>query len=113
MLLKTLEIISKEYVNILVPWAYFDGASHETSICGGGLVLYLNEYHFFIYQIGLGRGTNNYAYILSLKFLLCFSIKKDCQNLQTYGDLMNVKNWLMKHKDVNHTLLPILEEILH
>ena len=62
----------QEFIDTTKPWDYFDGAA-QNSICGGGASLHLSENHFFHLKMGLGRGTNNYAELLSLKLLLLFA----------------------------------------
>ena len=43
-----------------VPWGFFYGAS-QNNICGGGVILFLSEHHFFELMVGLGDGSNNFA----------------------------------------------------
>ena len=71
---------------------FFYGAA-QNNACGGGALLFLSVTHFFELTVGLGEGTNNYAELLSLKLLLIFAAKKGCQNINIYGDSMNVINW--------------------
>lgn len=62
--------------------------------------------------MGLGRGTNNYAELMSLKLLPLFTREKGIQQLQIFGDSMNVINWTRKHQTCHSIFLcPILEEI--
>jgi ribonuclease HI len=62
--------------------------------------------------MGLEKGTNNYVELVSLKLLLLFSKEKGLQQLQMFGDSMNVINWTRKHQTCHSVFLsPILEEI--
>ena len=74
------------------PWGFFDGAA-QNDLCGGGAYLYLSESHYFSLSMGLGVGTNNFAEIMSLKFLLIFVVEKGIKRLTVLGDSMNVINW--------------------
>ena len=75
------------------PWAFFDGAA-QNNVCGGGVVLFFAESHFFVISMGLGGGTNNFAELMSLKLLLIFALEKGCNDLNILGDSMNVINWI-------------------
>lgn len=97
-----------------MPWAFFDGASlNHQSVCGGGGVLYKTESHYFHLVAGLGRGSNNYAELMSLKLLMLFALEQGCLSLQIFGDSMLVIDWA---KETTHcqvmVLLPILEEVI-
>jgi len=48
------------------PWAYFDSSMHNGR-CGGGVVLYLNNNHYFKLKSGLGSGMNNISELYNLK----------------------------------------------
>jgi ribonuclease HI len=62
--------------------------------------------------MGLGRGTNNYVELMALKLLLLFTREKGIQQIQIFGDSMNVINWTRKHQTCHNIFLcPILEEI--
>jgi ribonuclease HI len=62
--------------------------------------------------MGLGRGTNNYVELMVLKILLVFTREKGLQQIQIFGDSMNVINWTRKHQTYyNIFIFPILEEI--
>lgn len=51
-------------------WGYFDGASQaEGAFCGGRFVLYLTKQHSFHVILVLGRGSNNWAELLTCKSL--------------------------------------------
>lgn len=103
-----------EQIDFTLPWAYFDGASsYHQSVCGEGAVLYKTEFHFFHLVAGLGRGTNNYAELMSLKLLMLFALEQGCLSLQVFGDSLLVIDWA---KEITHchvmVLLPILEEVI-
>ena len=86
------------------PWAFFDGEAQNNS-CGGGVVLFLTESHFFVLSMGLGGGTNNFAELMSLKLLLMFAVEKGCTALNILGDSMNVINWINQTQECRHLRL--------
>ena len=86
------------------PWGYFDGAA-QNNICGGGVVLYVNENHYFEMSVGLGAGSNNRAELLSLQLILIFAAKKGCRSLQIFGDSLNVINWVKKIQTCSDLIL--------
>jgi len=61
--------VEEEQIKEGVPWAYFDGASQNNK-AGAGIVIHLNNNHTLKASIRLGNGTNNYAELSALKFLL-------------------------------------------
>jgi len=73
---------------------------HRTLSVEEEQLLHLLENHFFHLKMGLGRGINNYAKLLFLKFLLLFAKEKDLHHLQLFGDSMNVINWTNKNNFV-------------
>jgi len=86
------QIIVDEETNSQLPWTYFDGASNENGVFGGGLILHLNSYQFLKSKIGLNRGTNIFDELLSLQLVLCWALEKDFHSLQVFGDSLNVIN---------------------
>lgn len=72
--------ISVKTIERTFPWAYFDGSAQQDG-CGEGVVLHLSEDHYFKIKMGLGRGTNNYLELNSLRLLLIFSLEKGCRQL--------------------------------
>ena len=59
-------------------------------------------------------GTNNYAELMTLKLLLCFSIERNCRQLQVYGDSMVVINSMNKIQKCRTASLDALyEETTH
>ena len=79
-----------------------------------GACLYLNESHFFQISLGLGTGTNNYAELMTLKLLLCFSNGRNCRQLPVYGDLMVVIKQMNKiQKCRTASLDALFEETTH
>ena len=80
-------------------------------VVGGGL--FKTESHSFFLSAGLGRGTNNFAELMSLRLLLLFALEQGCLSLQVFGDSMLVIEWVKEVHLCNvMLLLPILEEIL-
>ena len=62
--------------------------------------------------MGLGRGANNFVELFALKLLLCFSLEKNCRNIQIIGDSMVVINQMNKiQKCRNINLRPLFEEV--
>lgn len=61
--------------------------------------------------MGLGGGTNNFTDLITAKHLIQFALEKHCKNLQIFGDLKIVCNWINKTSNCySHTLRPILDE---
>ena len=59
---------------------------------GAGVILYLAENHSFELIVGLGESGNNRVELLSLKLLLILAAEKGCNNLNVFGDSLNVIN---------------------
>ena len=55
--------------------------------------------------MGLGGGTNNFAELMSLKFLLMFAIEKRCTDLNFMGDALNVINWINQTQECRNLRL--------
>ena len=102
-----LETIDKDF-----PWEYFDGAVGIEG-CGGGVVLYLSDSHYFHLKMSLGPGTNNYSKLNSLIFILIFSLEKRCNMIHIFGDSKIIINWFNNNAICHvHTLRSLLDEIL-
>jgi hypothetical protein len=42
------------------PWDFFDGSYQDSpKMCGHGVILFLDHYHFFSLKYGVGLGANN------------------------------------------------------
>lgn len=63
-----------ENINHSHPWAYFVSSTQESG-CGGGAILYLSESHHFQIQMGLGKGINNFAELITVKYLIQFALE--------------------------------------
>ena len=113
---KTLKIrnVREELIDKTLPWGFFDGASQDQRLhCGGGGVLYKSNSHYFHFSVGLGRGTNNYDELMTLRLLLLFTLEQGCMSLQVYGDSLLVIEWAKELIQCHVVLLlPILEEVL-
>ena len=58
------------------------------------------------------EGSTNFAELLALKILLVFALEKGCSDLQVFGDLMLLINWINKTWSFTHTqLLSLLSEV--
>jgi ribonuclease HI len=76
-------------------WGFFDGVSQDKgSICGAGGCLYITDDHFFLLKAGLGRGTNNHAELLALKFLLKLAMNQVITKMQVDGDSEVILYWV-------------------
>ena len=104
----------EEQIEKNIPWGYFDGASQDQQMtCGGGGVLYKTETHSFQFSAGLGRGTNNYAELMTLRLLMLFALEHGCLSLQVFSDSMLVIEWAKEILQCHvMRLLPILEEVI-
>lgn len=92
----------------------FDGSvKGNPSICGNGVVLFLNEQNWISFKEGLSKGTNNFAELGTLKLLLLRAIEYGCKSLQVFGDSMVIINWENGIQCChNLILLPIFEDIV-
>lgn len=96
-----------------MPWAYFDGASQNTT-AGAGLVIHLDEGHSLLASVGIGTGSNNFAELTALKLLLCWLIHRHIFTIQIFGDSLNVINWVNGNSRCqNYMLRPLLDEIMN
>eukprot|EP00253_Pinus_taeda_P001922 PITA_01922 len=99
-------------INENFPWAFFDGASQQNR-AGAGLCIYLNNEHSLKASVGLGLGSNNFAELVALRLLMCWTLQKNILRIQIYGDSMNVINWVNgKSTCQNQILRVVLDEIL-
>lgn len=103
----------EEQIRAGIPWAYFDGASHNNA-AGVGIIIHLNKSHSLKASVGLGTGSNNFAKLSALKYLLCCLIHRNIFTVQIFGDSLNVVKWVNgKSRCQNYLLRPLLEEILN
>jgi ribonuclease HI len=68
----------------------------------------------FIYvkKMGLSKGINNYAELMTLILVLKKAKEKGLHSIQLFGDSMNVINWVQKTQSCHNIFLhPILREI--
>lgn len=62
--------------------------------------------------MGLGRGTNNFAELITAKYTIQFALEKQCKILQLFGDSKTVCNWINKNSNCNaYSLIHIMEEV--
>ena len=62
----------------------------------------------------LGNGSNNYVEFISLRHLLQFALKKQCRNMQVYGDSKIIINCLNNISNYHaYSLRHILDDALH
>ena len=106
--------VREELIDKAIPWGFFDGTSQDRQLsCGGGGVIFKSESHFFHFLVGLGRGSNNYAELMTLRLLLLFALEQGCLSFQVFGDSMLVIEWAKETVKCHvMILLPILEEVL-
>ena len=89
------KILEQETIDKSIPWGYFDGAAQgDLNVCGAGVILHLDNEHFFRLRLGLGEGTNNKAGLLTLYMLLIFAHENGVHGIQIFGDLMIIINWI-------------------
>lgn len=64
------------------------GASQgDLSIGGDGGIMFLSDSHFYKFQAGLGRATNNTAELMALKLVLMLAAQKGVQKFQIWDVL--------------------------
>eukprot|EP00253_Pinus_taeda_P011302 PITA_11302 len=99
-------------INENLPWAFFDGASQQNR-AGAGISIHLNNEHTLKASVGLGMGSNNFAELMALRLLMCWSLQKNISRIQIYGDSMNVINWVNgKSSCQNQILKVVFDEIM-
>ena len=90
----------------------FDGYAQQEG-CGGGSILYINVDHYLNMKMGLARGTNNYAELNSLRFLLIFSLEKGWWQLHIFYNSKLLINWFNQQSNCHvYTLRNQLEEVI-
>eukprot|EP00253_Pinus_taeda_P018226 PITA_18226 len=95
-----------------IPIGYFDGASQNNK-AGAGICIFINPEHTLKASVGLGSGTNNFAELSALRFLLCWLQHRNINTIQIFGDSLNVINWINgKASCQNQILKTIVEEIM-
>ena len=104
--------IQPEVINESIPWDFFDGAFGVNGLCGAGLIIHLSPDNSLCASEGLGQGSNNFAELKALHFLLCWLISNHMRQIQIFGDSRNVVNWFNGTQQCkNYILLPLLKEI--
>eukprot|EP00253_Pinus_taeda_P001598 PITA_01598 len=99
-------------INEGYPWAFFDGASQQNR-ASAGICIHFNKDHFIRASVGLGQGSNNYAKLTALRLLMCWSIQRNIQSIQIFGDSLNVVKWVNGNAVCqNQILKTILDEIV-
>eukprot|EP00253_Pinus_taeda_P004952 PITA_04952 len=95
-----------------LPWAYFDGTANQQG-CGGGIIIHKTEHHYYKIKAGLGRGSNNFAELITLRHLLHFALGHNIDCINIFGDSKIIVNWFNNTSNCHvHTLSIILHEIL-
>eukprot|EP00253_Pinus_taeda_P002811 PITA_02811 len=94
-----------------IPWGFFDGAS-QNNRAGAGLCIHIDPDHSLKASVGLGYGTNNYAELSALHYLLCWLLHRNLNRIQIFGDSLNVINWVNgKAACHNQILKTLMDEI--
>ena len=70
----------------------FYGA-HKNGWCGGGVILNLKKDHIIKLKMGIGKGTNFAANLISLWGLLWFANMRDFLQLEVYRDSKFIIHW--------------------
>eukprot|EP00253_Pinus_taeda_P026324 PITA_26324 len=105
--------VRQEFIRYSMSWAYFDSASDINGRCGAGLIIHLSEVKVVKASVGLGQGSNNFAELKALHFLLCWLIFRNVRDVQIFGDSMNAVKWFNgTHQCRKFNLLPLLREVL-
>eukprot|EP00253_Pinus_taeda_P030159 PITA_30159 len=94
-----------------IPCGYFDGAS-QNNRAGAGLCIQISREHTLKASVGLGYGTNNYAELSALRYLLCWLLHRNINMIQIFGDSLNVINWVNRKAYCHNQILRnLVEEI--
>eukprot|EP00253_Pinus_taeda_P010845 PITA_10845 len=92
-----------------IPCGYFDGAS-QNNRAGAGMCIHINPDHSLKASVGLGTGTNNYAELSALRYLLCWLHHRNINSIKTFGDSLNVINWVNGTASCQNKILKTLVE---
>jgi len=58
--IKSQRVLHEPRIDFTNPWDFFDGAYQGSpKMCGDGVILFLDHYHFFSLKYGAGLGANN------------------------------------------------------
>lgn len=87
-------------------WSFFDGASQGSEgCCGASMILYLDERHFFLLELGATEGSNTHVELLALWGLLFFANSKGLSSLQIARDSRVVINWFLGVSELSSIVL--------
>ena len=97
-----------------MPWGYFDGAARGAlDRCGGGSMLHFDLQNYLYFKAGFGEGTNNFAELSALIFLMSKNLEWGVQMLQIFGDSKIIINWANGFQRCHFIrLVPLLDEVL-
>lgn len=76
------------------------------------MVIHINANHSLKASVGLGSGSNNFAELSALRFLLCWLLQRNFFSIQIFGDSLNVINWVNGKSSCKNQILKILLEEL-
>ena len=75
-----------------IPSGFFDGAQKD-GWCGAGKILYLRRHHNIKLKMGIGKGKNTIAGLLSLWACLWFAKKRRFLEIKVYEDSKVIIEW--------------------
>ena len=83
---------------------FFDGSSMN-GLCGSGMMVKLNESHWFNLWMGGGHGNNTKAELLGLWGAMFFANKCGIDSLNIYGDSKIIIEWAKGNYNLQINLL--------
>jgi ribonuclease HI len=74
-------------------------------------ILYLGSNHYILFKVGIGKETNNFYELTTLKLMLQLAQEYGVSQLQIYGNSLLVIQWLRKEATIiNFTLQPLYDD---
>lgn len=94
---------------ISLHWGYFEEDSKDKgSMRDPGGSLNITDVHLFVIKAGVGRGSNNFLKLKTLKLLLKLTVDQGISQQKVYGDFKMIINRMKgNYRARNTQLLPI------
>ena len=112
--IKPSRVIKEEIIDKSYSWASVDGGYKGRSrFRGVGRIIFSTDDHWYIFSIGLGESTNNYAKLALDKLLLILALSLEILCIHIFGDFKLVFDYMNLGKPPrNIYLLQFFENII-
>lgn len=77
------------------------------------MLIHIDPDHSLKASVGLGYGTNNFAELSALRYLLCWLLHRNINKIQIFGDSLNVINWVNGKASCHNQILKNLVEKIY